>query len=195
MVQKMSNFILGAGMGVGTFLIEEIINYGSSKFQLLPNDRNSFWNEYSKGLKNVFRKVWLEEMDDAAFENTFWKLMLTGSCVVAVAEELLFRFFIQDFILKNCLGKMIRLVSPSHLSLLDGKIGKVFRIVFTSIPFGIAHLIGTDYRKVFWVQAFSAFIVGIPYGLIKESSLGLAGSVGTHVMNNALSIATYYWRA
>lgn len=186
--KKVSQFVIGAGLGIITDLSDEVIISGAQRFHLFPNDKNSFWNEYSKDLKNIFEKAGCSETD-------FWKVMFGSGLIVAIAEELFFRFLIQDLILQKGLGNMVQVICPSLVSVIDGKTGTIFRVAITSALFGPLHLIGTNCRKVLILQSFSALIAGFQFGFIKESQLGLLGAIGAHMMDNALSIGSYYLRS
>lgn len=109
----------------------------------------------------------------------------------AISEELIFRGLIQDVLLKRIPSWVLKKIHYSHENILDTKIAKAARIIFTSALFAASHLFNQGIFTDSYVQAqvVGTFALGIIFGAIKESSLGLVGSTGAHFMNNLIAIS------
>lgn len=175
-------FIKGAAVGPITMLEYETLRYGAAFLGLIPNDKCFLWKEFYQ-IMSKYRP--LSEKD--AFNAILSDFIFMGP----IKEELIFRGLIQDLLLKRLLGKAIQAVSPRNASWVDSRVAKIFRIIITAALFGAAHL-GTQGQAAFKFQAFYAFAGGCILGAIKESRLGLIGSIGCHMMNNALVGLEWY---
>jgi len=176
---------LGRGLTLGpiTALISETVGYGASHLGMISNDRCLLWNEFYQ----IMRRYGYRSEKDA-LNALLPHLTIRGP----VLEELIFRLMIQDIFLRRLLGKAIQAISPQNASWVDSRIGKTFRIILSAALFGAFHLIGTEGQTVFKFQAFYAFAGGCFLGAIKESRLGLAGSIGCHMSNNILASLDVY---
>lgn len=107
----------------------------------------------------------------------------------AFDQELIFRWLLQDVILKRCVKKAIRCISPQHASLVDSKIYTACRILIASLCFSASHHSNRTNLPDSYVdmQLYATFIMGIAFGILKETS-GLAASIGAHAINNIVAI-------
>ncbi len=117
-------------------------------------------------------------------KHTFAKVVL----IAPIAEEIFFRFGVQEVLLKRIPQKILEFISPSRVSILDSRIAKFARIGITAGAFAFAHLAnqGVFHESYVESQLMSAFMGGIVYGYIKESRLGLLGAIVAHAAGNAL---------
>ena len=120
-----------------------------------------------------------------------WKGLFLRVVVKApIKEEFHYRFLVQDILMKRILETALtHAFGKKGESLAESKISQAARILLTSAIFAAAHLsnqkiFGKTYAKF---QACDAFIGGILLGVLKESSLGLMGSIGLHMANNAVT--------
>ena len=111
--------------------------------------------------------------------------------IPAVGEELLFRGLIQDVLLKRLPAWMLKKISPGQEKMIDTKIAKIGRIILTSALFSAWHLQNRGILPDAYVksQLVGTFTLGILLGMIKESNLGLLGSMGAHFANNTIAIS------
>ena len=116
--------------------------------------------------------------------------ILTMGVSAPIGEEILFRGIIQDLLLKRIPKYIIKKFSPGNENVLDKKAFKIGRILLTSALFSAMYLMNTDVFGDTYVktQLISTFVMGIGFGMIKESSLGLLGSIGGHIMNNLVAV-------
>lgn len=108
----------------------------------------------------------------------------------AVYEELIFRGLIQDILLKRIPQLIIKKLAPGKEKLLDTKTAQAFRITISATAFSAIHLINLlVFPKEYVIpQVVITFVLGIFLGVIKESRLGLAGTIGAHALNNTMAI-------
>lgn len=103
------------------------------------------------------------------------------SCIIGpIIEEIAFRFLLQDILLKRVPKYIIKKILPGKETVVDNRITKVFRILFTATLFAASH---TDYTFFYKTHVF---IVGITSGVLKESKMGILGAIGYHITNNSL---------
>lgn len=157
-------------------------------FKIIPDDDCFFWKDYHKMLQES------TNLNIPSFEA--WKLMVPAALIGGgIGEELIFRGLIQDLILKRLVGKTIEKISPEHASWIDTNAAKVMRITLASGLFAATHLITMSEEiplGIKW-QAFSAFTSGLILGAIKESRLGLKGSIACHMTHNAIGMTDIYY--
>ena len=113
-----------------------------------------------------------------------------------IAEEILFRWLLQDVILKKTPLFVLKKMTPGKEKLVDAKITKCFRIGFVSTLFSAAHLLNQGIFPDSYVrqQIISTLFLGSICGILKESKLGLSGAIGAHIANNIVAIAPPVWR-
>lgn len=108
-------------------------------------------------------------------------------------EELFYREFLQGFIFKKAFNFVIKNCVSQVKSPMIDKIDKVGRVVLTAGLFSLAHLINKNVLSDAQLQAqlIHTFVVGIGWGLLKESNVGLAGAAGAHMANNLIAGMDY----
>jgi hypothetical protein len=108
----------------------------------------------------------------------------------AINEELLYRFFMQDICLYRVPRDLIKEIAPGKEKIWDTKIVTAARVLLTAAYFSYAHLSNVEIFSSWYVQAqvVATFVLGIGYGALKESKVGILGPIGAHMINNALSI-------
>ena len=173
-----SSITLGGNMSIGSM---------GQYFKIIPETPCFFWNDYYDNLQKN-SALPMSQLD------TFKSMAPISIIGAGIGEELVFRGVVQDLILTKLLGKAIKTISPENASWIDTKTAKIFRIVITSALFAGAHLItGTDeIPSGIKFQAFSALVTGFILGAVKESRLGLMGSIGCHMMHNAAAMGLIY---
>lgn len=113
-----------------------------------------------------------------------------GVIIIPILEEIFFRGIIQDKILYQLPKYICKYVSPGSEKYLDTIIAKVARIGITAALFGAAHMTNAPIigEKTAEIQSSMAFIAGIILGIVKESELGMVGSIGLHMGNNYIAL-------
>jgi membrane protease YdiL (CAAX protease family) len=109
--------------------------------------------------------------------------------VPVVIEEVLFRGIVQDIALKRVPFFVLKKVMPGKETLLQTKIYTVARVVVTSSFFCAYHLLnnGSFSDSYIQLQLPGTFAVGIVFGVIKETRLGLGISIISHATHNGLA--------
>lgn len=120
-----------------------------------------------------------------------------GSLAIGIpmGEEILFRGLIQGTYLTRIPKYVIKKFAPGKETVLDTTIAKVARILLTSAAFSAYHLQNQGVVSDAYVtmQLVATFVMGIGFGLLKESKAGLLGSIGAHMANNFVAIAPILW--
>jgi len=100
----------------------------------------------------------------------------------ALEEEILFRGLIQNVCLTRIPKFVIKKISPGKETILDTTMAKAARILITSAAFSAYHLRNKGIFSDSYVsmQLVATFMMGIGFGLLKESQAGLAGAIGAH---------------
>lgn len=113
-----------------------------------------------------------------------------NACFIGpILEELIFRYSIQQVLLKEIPEKIIKIIAPGKEDVLDSKVAKITRTLFTAALFGYIHIVNQGrYPDAYcYGQIISSFVGGIAFGILKESKVGLLGSIVAHVSNNIFS--------
>jgi len=184
---KTKQFIGGVAAASVTASTDYSLESLAKYFKFIPQNPCFFWNDYRDNMQKGTGFV-MSQLDA-------WKIMAPTAVIAGgIGEELVFRGVVQDVLLTKLLGKAIKKVSPNNASWVDTKTAKVFRIAITSALFAAGHLItNTDEIPLgIKYQAFNALAMGFILGAIKESRLGLIGSIGCHMMHNAISSGQIY---
>ena len=162
---------IGVGIGGGIFasFTGDQIAVLAAKIGMIP-DFN--WNQMMTRMCVTISKV-----DYAA---------INICCEAPIREELVFRYGIQGVLLKILPQQFLQRFAPGKQAILDSKVVKLARIVFTAAIFSYVHIAnkGTFPDSYCDVQIPASFIGGIVYGILKESKVGLLGSTVAHVVNN-----------
>ena len=118
------------------------------------------------------------------------RVVLKICCEAPIIEELVFRYGIQEILLKKIPEQFLQRFAPNKQAILDSKVVTLARIVFTAAIFAYIHLAnkGNFPDSYCDAQVPASFIGGIVYGILKESKVGLLGSVVAHVVNNFFSM-------
>jgi membrane protease YdiL (CAAX protease family) len=175
-LEKISQFARGALASSATYIIDHVVLQAAYHLQWIPNENPCFFHE--EFLKTAFPTLPLKEA---------CQLIQPAVIIGGMAEEVIFRGLIQHLLLKKLIEKAIAKIAPQQASWVDTKIGKIFRITLVSLLFSGWHLLGTNGEKAFQLQATAAFFAGCILGAIHESSLGLMGAIGCHMVHNAVA--------
>ncbi len=123
------------------------------------------------------------------------KAMMIATAGVAqpIFEEAVFRGFFQELVLKRFCPAVMNWVSPEQAAFFHSTAAKVLRVVMTAGLFATLHLANGETMADSYVagQASSAFLKGLFYGALQESSIGLPGTIGAHIANNLIAIAPH----
>jgi membrane protease YdiL (CAAX protease family) len=187
LITKTKQFIGGVAAASITASTDYSIESLAKYFKFIPQNPCFFWNDFQDTMQKSSGIVMLQL--DA------WKTVAPSAIILGgIGEELIFRGVVQDLLLTKLLAKAIKKVSPNNASWVDTKTAKVFRIAITSALFAAAHLITNTEEIPLGIkyQAFNALVGGFILGAIKESRLGLIGSIGCHMMHNAISSGQVY---
>lgn len=109
-----------------------------------------------------------------------------------IKAEILFRGLIQGLLLRHIPRAIITKIAPGKEGLVDTKIAKIARIVFTSALFAAMHgsdgsTLSDDYVKM---KIGATFCMGLIFGAINESKVGLFGSISAHIGQNVRAYLT-----
>jgi hypothetical protein len=117
-------------------------------------------------------------------------VLLTG-----IAEEILFRGLVQDVLLTRIPKLIINKMAPGKEKVLDTTIAKAARILLTSAGFSAVHLQNQAVYpgEEMKAQLITSFISGIGFGILKESKVGLAGTIGAHMAGNIFFLSPILW--
>lgn len=100
----------------------------------------------------------------------------------ALCEEVEFRWFVQDILLKELPRKILEQVSPKHAHLVDSEIVRINRIAASALFFAYCHLHALGCSTG---GGINHLVGGLLYGAIYEySDWSLFGVVNLHTMFN-----------
>lgn len=186
-VARIKRFTGGIVASSITGATNQSIRYIAKYFKIIPEEPCFFWNDFYDTVQKG-SGIFMSQLEA-------WKGIAPIAIICGgIGEELIFREVVQNFLLKELLGKAIQKVSPNNASWVDTKAAKIFRITITATLFAGMHL-ATDTDEIplgIKFQAFNALAMGFILGAIKESQLGLIGSIGCHMMHNAISSTQIY---
>lgn len=169
---SLKNIFFSSGVGVfKAFVGGQVVNL-AAKVGVIPD-----FNE-SQMMTEMCATV--SEIDYFFFQASFTS---------PIVEELLFRHIIQEVSLEQLPKKILKEMMPGKETVLDSKVAAAARVVLTSALFISIHLLN---RGIFPdsycnAQLVDSFIGGIAYGVLKESKIGLLGSVVAHISSNILA--------
>ncbi len=183
-ITRLKHFVEGTAVSSLTLVGNLGLSYAANYLKLIPDDPCLYWDAFYK----TFPKGSIPQ-------HLAWKVFSINAVIIGgIGEELVFRGVIQDLLLKKLLGKVIEKVSPGNAAWTNGKTAKISRIVIASVLFGALHLV-TPTKEIplaIALQAFNALFLGAILGAVKESRLGLIGSIGCHMMHNAACATQIY---
>lgn len=101
----------------------------------------------------------------------------------------------QDVLLTRIPKYMIKIIAPGKESLLDSSLAKAARIGLTAALFSSLHFRNLQSHSQAEVvsQVVCTFVLGLGFGMIKESKAGILGAIGAHMANNALAAVPIYF--
>lgn len=110
-------------------------------------------------------------------------------------EEIFFRGLMQDVLLTRIPKYVIKNIVPGREIALDSSVAKTARIVLTAAAFSTCHLLnqGLFPDSALINQLTLTFVSGICFGIIKESKMGMLGSVGAHMSINFFAVPLELW--
>lgn len=112
-----------------------------------------------------------------------------------IIEEGLFRFGLQEVVLRRAPKAILKKIAPAYTSKVDSKIAKVARVLFTTFLFTIAHdnkshiystLGSVEKCASYNVGLGVVFIAGLVFGSIQERTHSTASCILCHMVNNAM---------
>lgn len=186
---KTKQFIGGVAAASLACTTNKSLSFLAKYFKFILNEDCFFWNDFHDTMQKGTGFV-MSQLEA-------WKIMAPTAIIFGgIGEELIFRGVMQDLLLTKLLGKAIKKVSSNNASWVDTKTAKIFRIAITSALFAGMHLITNTEEAPLGIkyQAFNALAMGFILGAIKESRLGLIGSIGCHMMHNAISSGQIYFQ-
>jgi hypothetical protein len=164
---------IGAGI-FGCFIGDQTVVL-SAKIGVIP-DFN--WSQMMTEMCVTSRKI----------ENVLFEFCFLGP----VFEELMHRGGVQEILLTGLPKNILKIIAPGKETLLDLTVVKTARIFLTAAFFSYVHFLlnrGVFPDSYCNAQIVSSFVKsGITYGLLKESKIGLLGSIVAHISNNILSL-------
>lgn len=105
-------------------------------------------------------------------------------------EEFLFRELIQSTLLPMGSKHVIKKMLPNCNDQVYYRVDVLARVIITSCLFSAVHLLnrGTISEGYVIGQLVGSFVLGIVFGLLRESSAGLSGAIGAHIANNVIAL-------
>ncbi len=102
--------------------------------------------------------------------------------VTPLFEEAVFRFGLQEMLLKRFPTAIIQRVSPSHLWVVDCKAAKVARVLIANTAFTLAHATHPDYGRSngSMIRFIQAFALGIILSTIQEKTGSTMSAIAFH---------------
>lgn len=111
-----------------------------------------------------------------------WTFILVGSSL----EEVAFRGCLQSVLLTEAPKLILRKIAPSHEHLVNHKIAKIARIVFTSLLFALVHIARfADMPGMLLPQ----FLAGVVFSFLRERGTSLTELSLIHCINNVVVIS------
>lgn len=168
-----------------TLYKESLMKQGSTLNNDLLANAECFWEETARQLN---------ELNPGKNITPFQLKMIKGkeyfviSITNPIIEELVFRFLIQDVLLKRIPKYIVKTIAPGKEVALDSRLAAITRIFITASLFSSVHILGKTMEADAYVinQLATSFIGGILYGTLKESKVGLLGSIGAHITYNMM---------
>lgn len=198
--------LAGAPLG----LIVTLVAFNADILQKIARQMGTLLEYHNKvgnlaeriGVASVHRFLNARMVDaiDLTFQESIFGInaLDLGMSVVGnpLLDEIQYRYLLQDVLLTQIPKFVIRQFAPGKESLLDSKIAKATRILFTTTLFSFHQIHHISYQSPFIVSAFLvyAFTAGLALGTIKESKAGLLGSSTAYITHNLLrqSIITLF---
>lgn len=152
--------------------------------------------EFSHFIKRIFFSPEMQELakefeKDQSFITFNQYIAILQSCFRApILEEILFRGLLQDILLDRFVRWTVNKLGLNDSKWTSSKAYTAGRILITSALFSYVHSFNSAHFTDEYVaeQIKQSFFAGLFFGLIKESPLGLAGSIGAHMINNVIAM-------
>jgi len=121
----------------------------------------------------------------AEIDNFYLRVLV----LAPTAEEVVFRYGIQDILLKKLPKKIINAIAPNKTNVLDSTIAKVNRIALAAGLFAAAHCVNYGFYPDAYIipQVVGSFVAGVAFGVLKESKCGIVGAMTAHFACNLLA--------
>lgn len=112
----------------------------------------------------------------------------TFVAVAAGCEELIYRGLIQSVLFTEAPKALLKRISPQHEYLVDHKVVKAARVVFTSVLFALLHIarVGTAPGLL-----IPQFVMGVYFSVMREQQMSLTELSLQHFMINVISIVMH----
>jgi membrane protease YdiL (CAAX protease family) len=181
---------LGLGFGMGLFMpfISGSVAAAARYTGLIPPVSMGTIGDTGKNITDLIGQALEEKFPGQKFSAAEIQAVAAGYIVVVgpVLEEVAMRWLLQDVILKP----LFHLINPEE-RLFSAQTEKIARVAIASTAFSAIHLANAAALPWAYVasQLVATLVGGAMLGAIKESSLGLSGSIGAHMGNNALGFA------
>src|SRR3990167_4964302 len=123
--------------------------------------------------------------------------LLDATLLGPIFEELVFRVLLQEYALKKIPEKILKKISPSHVSLIHGKAAKITRVALSALAFSLVHLPSSSasggklYGTLFRLIDF--FASGLLLGAIQEKTGNPLFNIAAHAGMNAAPSAWLYF--
>ena len=111
---------------------------------------------------------------------TNWTFICVGSSI----EEIIFRYCIQSLLLTEAPRFIIQKVAPSYEHLVDCKIAKIARVVFTSQLFALAHIVRLGNVSG---MLLPQFLASIYLSYLRENGTSITELSSIHILVNVVS--------
>ena len=96
----------------------------------------------------------------------------TMAIKIPFVEEVIFRIGLQETILKKIPKQILNRFAPSYVSIVDAKIAKIARVMFSALAFSLAHTAppesGWPYCSI--ARLVNTFAMGLVLGTIQETT-------------------------
>lgn len=136
---------------------------------------------------------------ESAFHQTVFSmkatLILQMVIYAPLLEEFIFRYLIQDLLFNRFPKKITMMSAPGKEACLNFTGVRETRIIVTASLFSAYHLINLVWAADSYVtlQLITTFILGISFGVLKESRVGLLGAISAHMTYNYLALFFIIW--
>ncbi len=176
-------------MFAGTILVLPVLSCLPSARSVLPNKvillSESFlaipFRHLRDNLVGIFSGVYTSFKHGLKLK-TNWTLILVGS----ILEEVVFRYCIQSLLLTEIAKFILQKTAPSYEHLIDHKVAKTARIVFTSQLFALVHIVRLgDMPGMLLAQ----FLAGMYFSYMRECGTSITELSLIHFTINAISIS------
>jgi len=147
-------------------------------------------NKYNEYRLNKYNEIHKTNIIPCALDASYYKFfsIIGSNASLPVLNGLIFRGVLQDLVLKRLPQFVLKKTMPDKATLMDTKIAKISRVVIAAAAETVLYspILSSFSRSQVIASNAMRFAASIFLGSIKESRLGLLGSIGADYGLNAV---------